>query len=92
MILKYCQRRFKLTFFYILNYWCVAWQGKLLSSHSVDAELAQKTGGNLEIDGPIEEEWEGNYVNCLQTKNFAGIVSNRIIVTLSEIPQSHLRS
>ncbi|XP_052180576.1 peptidyl-prolyl cis-trans isomerase CYP26-2, chloroplastic [Diospyros lotus] len=44
-----------------------------LRSYGVDAELAQKTGGNFEIDS-LKSEWEGVNGNCRGTKNLEGSV------------------
>ncbi|GKU95056.1 hypothetical protein SLEP1_g8464 [Rubroshorea leprosula] len=45
-----------------------------LRSYGVDAEIAKRTGSNLETEN-LEEEWERLYEKCPGTKNVAGAVS-----------------
>ncbi|KAI4374497.1 hypothetical protein MLD38_012484 [Melastoma candidum] len=42
-------------------------------SYGVDAEIAQRTGGNL-TNQSLKDEWERDYTQCPGTKNLAGSV------------------
>lgn len=44
-----------------------------IRSYGVDAEIAQRTGGNL-TNQSLKDEWERDYTQCPGTKNLAGTV------------------